>query len=335
MKYRKLGKSGLSVSALTLGMMSYGNSKWQPWVLDKSEGRKFVKQALDHGINFFDTADFYSIGASEESLADAMNGLCKREELVISTKVGLPMDKSPNGRGSSRKHIRESVHASLKRLDTDYIDMYMLHVWDGATPIEESVDTLEDLIREGKILYTGASNFLAWQLAHAQYSSKSRGGRGFTTMQLQYNLVYREEERDLLPFCNLEGLGVMVFSPLARGWLVNGDTAASSLTERERVRTQQDAKAKFLYGSTADHIVRDRLLQLADRRGIPPGRIGLAWLHSRPHVSTVIVGALEPRHLDEAVASLDVVLTLDELKFLEEAYVAGPVKSDGLEQVLK
>ncbi|CAN5757998.1 aldo/keto reductase [soil metagenome] len=335
MKYRKLGKSGLSVSALCLGMMSYGKSSWQPWVLDKSEGRNFVKQALDAGINFFDTADFYSIGASEESLGEAMSGLCRREELVISTKVGLPMDKTPNGRGSSRKHIRESVHASLKRLGTDYIDLYMLHVWDGATPIEESVDTLEDLTREGKILYSGASNFMAWQLAHAQYKSIARGGRGFTAMQLQYNLVYREEERDLLPFCNLEGMGVMVFSPLARGWLVNGDTAAGSLTERERIRTQQDAKAKFLYGSSADHVVRDRLLQLADRRGLPPGRIGLAWLHSRPQVSSVIVGALEPKHLDEAIASLEVTLSADELKYLEEAYVAGPVKSDGLEQVLK
>lgn len=335
MKYGKLGRSGLSVSALCLGMMSYGKPSWQPWVLDKGEGRAFVKQALDHGINFFDTADFYSFGASEESLGQAMEGMCRREELVISTKCGLPMDKTPNGRGYSRKHIRESLHASLERLGTDYVDVYMMHVWDGATPVEEMVDTLEDLVREGKVLYTGASNFMTWQIARAQQASRLRGGRGFTTMQLQYNLVYREEERDMLPWCEAEGLGVMVFSPLARGWLVNGDTAAGHLTERERVRTQQDAKAKFLYGSPADHAVRDRVLQIAEQRGVPPGRIGLAWLHAKPAVSTVLVGALEPRHLDEAVASLEVQLSAEEVAYLEGAYVAGPVKSDGLEQVLK
>lgn len=334
MKYRKLGNSGLSVSALCLGMMSYGSSRWQPWVLDKSEGRQFVKKALDNGINFFDTADFYSLGASEESLGEAMAQLCRREELVISTKVALPMNDTPNGRGASRKHIHESVNQSLRRLGTDYIDMYMMHVWDGMTPIEETVAALDDLVRAGKILYYGASNYMTWQLAHAQSTAKRQGGRGFTCMQLQYNLVYREEERDLIPYCGLEGMGVMVFSPLARGWLVNGDGKNNDLTERERTRTEQDAKAKLIYGSSADRLVRDRLLELSARLGIPPGRIGMAWLQTRPQVSTVLVGALEAHHLDEAVASLEVKLSAEDCRYLEESYVAGPIKSDGLNQVL-
>ncbi len=316
-------------------MMSYGSSKWQPWVLERSEGQKFVKQALDHGINFFDTADFYSFGASEEVLGQSIGTTCRREELVISTKVGLPMDQSPNGRGSSRKHIQESVNASLKRLGTDYIDMYMLHVWDGMTPIEESVEALNDLVRAGKILYYGASNFMTWQLAQAQFAARLRGTRGFTTMQVQYNLLYREEERDMLPFCDVEGIGIMVFSPLARGWLVNGDGSGEKLTERELTRARQDAKARLLYGSRADHSVRNRLLELAAARGIPPGRMALAWLHSRPQVSTVIVGALEANHLDEAVASLDVTLSAEEIAELEKLYSAGPIKSDGLAQVMK
>ncbi|ABE36878.1 aldo/keto reductase family protein [Paraburkholderia xenovorans LB400] len=335
MQYKQLGKSGLRVSGLCLGMMSYGSSKWAPWVLDKSAGAAFVMQALEHGINFFDTADFYSYGASEEVLGEAINSVGRRHETVISTKVGLPMDQSTNGRGLSRKHIHESVNASLRRLKTDYIDLYTLHVPDSATPIEETVDALNDLVGAGKILYYGASNYMTWQLAHAHYTALSRSGRGFTSMQLQYNLLYREEERDMLPFCDLEGLGVMVYSPLARGWLVSGDGSASELTDREKTRATQDAKTKTLYGSNPDHAVRNRLLEIAGARGLPPGRIALAWLHSRPGVSSVIVGALETSHLDEAVASLEVRLTNEEIALLEEAYTPVSIKSDGLAAVLK
>lgn len=335
MKYRKLGNSGLSVSALCLGMMSYGNARWQPWVLDKGEGRRFVGQALDHGINYFDTADFYSLGESEEALRIATQGLCAREDIVISTKAGLPMNKSPNARGSSRKHLMEAVDASLSRLGTDYIDLYMIHVWDGTTPIEETVAALDDLVKAGKILYYGASNYLTWQLASSHYTARMNGGRGFQCMQLQYNLLYREEEREMLPFCQFEGIGVTVFSPLARGWLVNGDGAGRELTEREHIRTHQDAKTRALYGSEADHAVRGRLLALADRLGVPPGRVAMAWLHTKPQVSSVLVGALEPRHLDEAVASLDVTLSDEDCRYLEEAYVTGPVKTDALDAVQK
>lgn len=337
MRYKQLGKSGLRVSALCLGMMSYGSSKWAQWVLDKAEGEAFVMQALEHGINFFDTADFYSYGASEEVLGQAINGVHRRHEVVISTKVGLPMDGSANGRGLSRKHLHESVNASLRRLGTDYIDLYKLHTPDPSTPIEETVRALDDLVQAGKILYYGASNYMTWQLAQAHHTALMGSGRGFSSMQLQYNLLYREEERDMLPFCDVAGLGVMVYSPLARGWLVNGDgtDTARELTEREKIRATQDAKTKELYGSPSDHAVRNCLLELAKARGLPPGRIALAWLHSRPGVSSVIVGALEANHLDEAVASLDVSLSAEEIALLEKFYTPVGVKSDGLAAVLK
>ena len=335
MKYRKLGNTGLSVSPLCLGMMSYGSSKWQPWVLGKDEGRKFVKQAVDNGINFFDTADFYSFGASEESLRESITGTFNRDELVISTKVGLPMNGSPNSRGSSRKHINEAINASLSRLGTDYIDMYIIHVWDGTTPVEETVAALEDLVRAGKILYYGASNYMTWQLAQSQQAAKAQRGRTFSCMQLQYNLLYREEERDMLPYCEAEGIGVMVFSPLARGWLVNGDGAGKSLTERESVRTFQDAKTKAIYGSKADHTVRQRLLEVAERNDVPPGRIAMAWLLAKDQISSVVVGALESKHLSEAISAVDLNLSTEDCRYLEEAYVPVPIKTDGLSEVEK
>jgi len=335
MNYKRLGRSGLKVSPLCLGMMSYGSPAWQPWVLDKGEARQFVKLALDHGINFFDTSDFYSYGGSEEALGEAVAGLCRREELVISTKVGMPMGTDvPNERGTSRKRIREAIDASLRRLKTDYVDLYLLHMWDPTTPIEESVDALEDLVRAGKILYYGASNFRAWQLAHAQHQALSRGGRGLTATQLQYNLVYREEEREALPYCDVAGLGAMVYSPLARGFLVGGDTAPDQLTDRERARVQKDAKSQALYGKPGDRAVRERLLELSRRRGVPPGQLAMAWVLSKPQVSTALVGALEPQHLLEAVAALQVTLSDEDLAFLEEPYVAGQLRTEGLKQVL-
>jgi aryl-alcohol dehydrogenase-like predicted oxidoreductase len=335
MNYRKLGRSGLAVSPLCLGMMSYGSREWQPWVLDKSEARAFVRQALDAGINFFDTADFYSAGQSEVALGEAIRGLVGRDELVLSSKCGLPMGADANARGGSRKHVHASIDASLKRLGVDHLDLYLMHVWDGATPVEETVEALHDLVRAGKILHFGASNYMTWQLAVAQRAALSQGRRGFTTMQLQINLAYREEERDMLPFCEHEGIGVMVFSPLARGWLVNGDGEAVTLTERERIRVERDAKARFLYGSSADHAVRARLLEVAERLGLPPGRVALAWVLSRPQVSSVLVGALEPRHLEEALAALEVQLSPDDCALLESAYRPGPIKSDALDTVLK
>ncbi len=335
MTYRRLGHTGLRVSPICLGMMSYGSPSWQPWVLEKEAAREFVKLALDIGINFFDTSDFYSYGQSEEALGLALNGLgVRREEVVISTKVGMPMGPLPNEQGNSRKRIREGVDASLKRLGVDYIDLYLLHKWDQETPIEESIDALEDLIRAGKILYYGASNFRTYQLAAAQRRSLDRGGSGLSAMQLQYNLVYREEERENLPFCRDNGIGVMVYSPLARGWLIGGDRNPDELTERERTRVQQDVKGQALYGQGGDAEVRSRLHEVAGRHGIPPGRVAMAWILQRPEVATFLTGALEPHHLTEAIAALDVTLSAEDAAFLEEPYRPGALRTAGYKEIM-
>ena len=334
MHYRTLGAAGLKVSPLCLGMMSYGNSAWQPWVLPKSAAREFIKLALDHGINFFDTSDFYSYGASEEALGEATHGLTRREELVISTKVGMPMSDAPNDQGSSRKRIRDGIDSSLRRLKTDYVDLYLLHRWDPHTPIEESIDALEGLVRAGKILYYGVSNFRTYQLAEAQHRALTRGGRGLAAIQLQYNLVYREEERENLPYCAANGIGVMVYSPLARGWLVGGDRAPEQLTERERARVQQDVKGQALYGQGGDVEVRTRLLELAHRRELPPGRIAMAWVLACREVTTILVGALEPKHLTEAVAALEVNLSAEDVAYLDEPYRPGALRTAGYKEVM-
>ena len=314
--------------------MSYGSPTWQPWVLPKSAARGFVKLALDLGLNFFDTSDFYSYGASEEALGEATHGLVRREQLVISTKVGMPMSDLPNEQGTSRKRIRDAIDASLRRLKTDYIDLYLLHKPDPETTIEETVDALDDLVRAGKILYYGASNFRTFELAEAQQYARAKGGRGLCATQLQYNLVYREEERENLPFCAANGLGVMVYSPLARGWLVGGDAALEMLTARERTRVQQDVKGQALYGQGGDTDVRDRLHETAARLGLPPGRVAMAWVLARPEVSTILVGALEPRHLTEAVAALDVKLSPEDISLLEGAYRPGPLRTAGFKEVM-
>jgi aryl-alcohol dehydrogenase-like predicted oxidoreductase len=315
-------------------MMSYGSPTWQPWVLPKSAAREFVKLALDHGLNFFDTSDFYSYGASEEALGEATHDLVRREQLVISTKVGMPMSDLPNEQGSSRKRIREAIDSSLRRLKTDYVDLYLLHKPDPETPIEETIDALDDLVRAGKILYYGASNFRTYQLAQAQQYALTKGGRGLAATQLQYNLVYREEERENLPYCSANGLGVMVYSPLARGWLVGGDAAPEQLTARERTRVQQDAKGQALYGKGGDADVRARLHETAARLGLPPGRVAMAWALARPEVSSVLVGALEPKHLTEAVAALDVKLSPEDMMHLESAYRPGPLRTAGYKEVM-
>ena len=314
--------------------MSYGSPSWQPWVLNKTAAREFVKLALDHGINCFDTSDFYSYGASEEALGEATHGLVRREQLIISTKVGMPMSDLPNEQGNSRKRIREAIDSSLRRLKTDYVDIYLLHKWDPETPIEETVDALEDLVRSGKILYYGASNFRTYQLARAQQHSLAKGGRGLAAMQLQYNLVYREEERENLPFCSANGLGVMVYSPLARGWLIGGGKETMELTARERARVKKDVKGQALYGQGGDAAVRARLHETAERFGLPPGRIALAWVLARPEVSTILIGALEPHHVTEAVAALDVNLTPEDIAYLEDAYLPGPLRTAGFKEVM-
>jgi len=334
MRTRNLGSAGLKVSPLCLGMMSYGSPSWQPWVLEKSAARDFVKQALDAGLNFFDTSDFYSNGASEEALGEAIRGVVPRGEVVISTKVGMPLGGAPTMQGNSRKRIRDGVDASLKRLGVDYIDLYLLHKWDDGTPIEESIEALDDLVRAGKILYRGVSNFRTYQLAAAQRCAAQDGHRGLAAMQLQYNLVYREEERENLPYCRDNGVGVMVYSPLARGWLIGGDKDTSALTERERTRVQKDVKGQALYGRGGDAAVRERLQELAGRLGLPPGRVAMAWILARPEISTILVGALEPHHLSEAVAALDVNLSAEDMAYLEEPYRPGVLRTAGYKEIM-
>jgi aryl-alcohol dehydrogenase (NADP+) len=316
-------------------MMSFGSSKWQPWVIEGDEGVRFVRLALDRGINFFDTADFYSFGASEEVLGRAIQQSVPRDEVVIATKVGLPMRDGPNGGGLSRKHIMHAVDASLRRLQTDYIDLYQIHKWDPTTPMEETVGALNDVVRAGKVRYLGVSNTASWQLALAQCHARQRGGAPFQSVQAQYNLAYREDEREMLPFCAAEGLGVIGYSPLARGWLAGARrTGQQGLTGREAKRAKSDAKALHLYGSAGDEAVLDRLVNVAQERGITPSQVAIGWIVSHDLVASVIVGAMEEHHLDAALGALELPLLPEELRRLEEVYAPQPVKDDAMRVAL-
>lgn len=333
MKYSKLGKTGLVVSKVSLGMMSFGSPGWQPWVLPKAEAKHFVCKALDVGVNMFDTADFYSHGQSEEALGDAIAEVKNRHQLVIATKAGLPMSSMPNHGGLSKKHILASIESSLRRLRTDYIDLYQLHRCDTSTPIEETLDALDIAVRSGKVLHVGASNFSTSAIAPAVFAHRWRSAPRLSSMQLQYNLTYREDERDMIPLCVDNGAGVIVYSPLARGLLACKSTESSGLTERESVRVQSDLKAKQLYGSKSDLAIIAVVQEMAAERGVSPALIALAWLHAQPHVNSVLCGALELQHIDEAVAALDLCLSDDELERLGRLYEPRPVKDDAFSAV--
>lgn len=333
MQYRRLGATGLEVSKVCLGMMSYGLPSWQSWVLPGDAGRRFVKLALERGINFFDTADFYSFGQSEEILGEAIGGLTDRANVVIATKVGLPMAPNANRGGLSRKHILASIDGSLRRLKTDYVDLYQLHRADPATPIEETLEALHDVVKAGKALHIGASNFAAWEFARAVYTGRWQKHIRMSAMQLQYNLAYREEERDTLPLCTAEEIGVIVYSPLARGFLTGNRAPAATLTDRERVRAAGDAKAHILYGSPGDLRVLDGLVQVAAARGLSPAQVAGAWVHRHPQVTSVLCGALEEAHLDDAIAALDVRLDDDEAAALQAPYEPQAVKDDAFASV--
>lgn len=322
MEYSYLGKTGLQVSKICLGMMSFGSSDWQSWVLPEKEGVGFVRLALDRGINFFDTANFYSTGRSEQALGDAIKQLTDRENVVIGTKVGLPMGDGLHQRGLSRKHITREIDASLKRLRTDYIDLYQLHFPDYAVEIDETVDALNDVVRAGKALYVGVSNHPMWRFAPMFYSSLHRHGLHMSAVQLQYNLAFREDERDLLPFCQTQGIGVTVYSPLARGWLAGNRAgqSTSGMSAREQTRAAGDLKAHATYGSDDDVRILDRLLEVAKARGVPPGRVAMSWVLSKPAVTSILCGALELAHIDEAVNAVELKLSLDEIAALEEPY---------------
>jgi aryl-alcohol dehydrogenase-like predicted oxidoreductase len=324
MEYVNLGTSGLKVSRLCLGCMSYGVPERgaHPWTLGEAESRPYFARALEHGINFFDTSNSYSDGTSEEILGRAIRDLARRDEVVIATKVFFPTRKGANARGLSRKAIMAEIDASLRRLGTDYVDLYQIHRWDYATPIQETLEALHDVVKAGKARYLGASSMFAWQFAKALYLADLRGWTRFVSMQDHYNLLYREEEREMLGLCAAEGIGVLPWSPLARGRL------ARPWDEQGRTeRAASDEFGKTLYARTeaADRAVVDRLGEVAAMRGIPRAQAALAWLLGRPSVTAPIIGATKPHHLEDAVAALSVELTPGEVARLEEPYVPHPV----------
>jgi len=319
MEYVRLGSTGLKVSRLCLGAMTYGDPEWRSWVLSEDAGRPFIKRALEHGINFFDTADMYSLGKSEEVLGRALKDFAPRDRVVIATKVYNPMSDDINDRGLSRKHVMASIDASLKRLGTDYVDLYQIHRWDAQTPIEETLRALDDIVRAGKARYIGASSTLAYQFMKALAIADRNGWTRFVAMQNHYNLVYREEEREMMPLCIEEGIGVIPWSPLARGLLAGTRRRDAPRTASEREKT--DAFAHDLYYSDADYDVAEACAAVAAAKGVTPAQVALAWLLSRPGVTAPIIGASKMTHLDQAVAALDVTLTADEVRRLEAPYV--------------
>jgi aryl-alcohol dehydrogenase (NADP+) len=324
MQYVNLGRSGLKVSRLCLGAMTYGTPQWRPWVLDEEQSRPFIKRALEAGINFFDTADFYSRGVGEEVLGRALADFARRHDVVLATKAFYPVTgEGPNDRGLSRKHLFDAVEASLRRLRTDYVDLYQIHRWDDQTPIEETLDALHDIVKSGKARYIGASSMYAWQFAKALYIADRHGWTRFVSMQNHYNLVYREEEREMLPLCRAEGVGVIPWSPLARGFLAGNRRSRGEWGDTARART--DDFAHRLYYAPADFQIVDRVLEIARRRGISAAQVALAWLLRQPGVTAPIVGASKPEQLEEAIAALEISLSDDEARHLEELYCPHPV----------
>jgi aryl-alcohol dehydrogenase (NADP+) len=323
MQYVNLGSTGLKVSRLCLGVMTYGSKAWREWVLEEAEGRPFIQRALELGINFFDTADMYSLGVSEEILGRALKDFAPdRENVVIATKVFNAMGDGPNQRGLSRKHIMHSIDNSLRRLQVDYVDLYQIHRFDYETPIEETIEALHDVVKAGKALYVGASSMHAWQFAKMLCTADAMGMTRFVSMQNHYNLVYREEEREMLPLCDEEGIAVIPWSPLARGFLA-GNRRASDFGETTRART--DDYAKQMYYQPSDFTVVERLTEIAAQRGLSNAQIALAWMLSKPTVTAPIIGASKMRHLEEAVAALGVGLTEEEIAALEAPYQPHPV----------
>ena len=321
MNYTNLGKAGVKVSRICLGCMSYGLEE-RKWGLNEEQGRPFIKQALELGINFFDTANMYGNGRSEEVLGRALRDFAKREEVVIASKVYFPMRPDVNGRGLSRKAIMTEIDHSLRRLGMDYVDLYQIHRWDYDTPIEETLEALHDVVKSGKVRYIGASSMFAWQFCKALYLADLHSWTRFVSMQPHYNLLNREEEREMLPLCLAEGIGVLPWSPLARGRLARAWEMQSSTT-----RGQTDEYGKKLYSGTEelDKQVVDRVGEIAKARGIPRAQIALAWLLHKPAVTAPIVGATKSHHLDDAVAAVDVKLSDAEIKGLEAPYVTHPI----------
>jgi len=323
MKFTTLGKTGITVSRLCLGCMSYGGGEmpaWSQgtrgWHVNKEDAREHFAIALDAGINFFDTADVYSAGLSEEITGLYLNEMASRDEVILATKVHGVMGSGPNKRGLSRKHILEACDNSLRRLRMDYIDLYQIHRWDPKTPIEETLDALDSLVRAGKVRYLGASSMAAWQLSKALYTAKENRWHRFVAMQNHYNLIYREDEREMIPLCMDQGLGVIPWSPLARGFL----TGTRKRDGGSTARAQTDTFAKDMYYSDDDFAVVNAVLDVAQRRGASAAQVACAWVLQAPGVTAPIIGATKPQHLKELIAALDLKLTDDEVATLEKPY---------------
>ncbi|WP_288072902.1 aldo/keto reductase [Hydrotalea sp.] len=322
MEYVRFGNTGMKVSKLCLGTMTYGhpNERW-PWALNEADSKPFIKKALDLGINFFDTADIYSYGASETVLGKALKEYGQRHQLVIATKVFNPMSANPNDGGLSRKHIMYSIDASLKRLQTDYVDLYQIHRWDYHTPIEETMEALHDVVKAGKARYIGASSMYTWQFAKALYTADLHGWTRFVSMQPHYNLIYREEEREMLPLCRDQKIAVIPWSPLARGLL----TGRRTKERKETLRAQTDEYGKKLYQKDSDFDIVNLVSEIATAKGLPPAQIALAWVLSKPDITAPIIGASKPGHLEDAVAALSVQLSQEDINRLEALYEPHPV----------
>ena len=326
MQYVNLGATGLRVSRVCLGMMSFGNDSDRPWVLDEDAAEPIVRAAVEGGINFFDTADAYSGGASEIATGRLLGKLLTREEVVVATKVFMPMTPGENGGGLSRKHVLSAIDASLKRLGMDYVDLYQIHRWDSRTPIEETMEALHDVVRAGKARYIGASSMFAWQFAKAQHVAELGGWTRFVSMQNHYNLIYREEEREMIPQCIQEGIGVIPWSPLARGVLAGTRTREGA---RQTTRAGSDQFTDYLYNQPTDFDVVERVVEVADERGVSTAQVALAWLLHKPGVTAPIVGATKPGHLHDALAAEQLTLSDEEISRLEEPYVPHPVLGHG------
>ncbi len=318
MQYVNLGNSGLKVSRICLGMMTFGDPNWRDWTLGEEDSRPIIKRALDLGINFFDTADIYSVGVSEELTGRVLWDYAKRDKIVLATKIYNPMSDDVNDRGLSRKHVMAGIDNSLRRLDTDYVDLYQIHRWDSTTPIEETMEALHDVVKAGKARYIGASSMYAWQFAKAQSTAQLHGWTRFVSMQNHYNLIYREEEREMIPQCIDQGVGLIPWSPLARGLLTGSRTRDKS---GATARAKSDQMAHDMYYNDGDFEIIDRVAKLAEQHGVTMAQMALAWMLQKPGITAPIIGASKMPHLEQAVGALDVQLSDEDVAFLEEPYV--------------
>jgi aryl-alcohol dehydrogenase (NADP+) len=323
MQYTNLGKSGLQVSRLCLGCMTFGSKKWREWVIEEPDSRKVIKKALELGINFFDTANMYSLGVSEEIVGRALKDFAKRDEIVLATKVYFPMNDLPNQGGLSRKHIFSAIDASLKRLGTDYVDLYQIHRWDTHTPIEETLEALHDLVRMGKVRYLGASSMFAWQFAQSLYLADLNGWTRFVSMQNHYNLIYREEEREMIPLCRAEGIGLIPWSPLARGFFAGNRNKQGS---GDTIRAEKDDLSRKMYAfDDQDFTIAERVAELAKHKNVEPIQIALAWVLNQEGVTSAIVGTKNIEQLKELADAVKINLSDEDPKLLEEPYKTRPI----------